>query len=985
MSDPCTKVNAFFDGELAAEEAEAFRAHLGACEDCARSMAELAELEGIVSAHRAEVREQIRIVQPAPAPVVVPMASHRRWKILVPAAASLVAAAAAAWLVLGKHAAPPVAEAPLALLDAPSRSLEPRLAYGPADRYRPYDVQRSADGPRGEHVSLEALAQLEKKKDYTGLAAGFLLSGDRSRAREALDHEGKSVEADVERAALAYEQGKLEDALALLDPIVEKDPKNAAAQWNMGLVLRDMQLDLPAAESFEKVAALGEPGWSDEANARAKALHEVWLNRINPWRATKKAGVALVTTGALPDPELVRRYPSYVTRFLYHAMRAAPTRDDVMALLPLATTLDADAPDGFRARAVKRMAAGNFARRGPLAREYRELFPKWIKFQFDDDEIEAYLAKLRTAGEDELAFGVIDATARGAREWKTVGATARSTNDPWLDTIAQGARASSEMMQADFATAETALRSAIQTCDARHFDYLCAKLEAQLLDVFIILERSADASAIAQAGLRRSRTQALDTGYALDLAAADAARQRGAEPLMRAYLRDALLREPEDCSGKRRAHEALADTRLDALDGEGARREIELSPLCGNTIRPERAAILAALPSFGVTMPELASLPKEIAASRASWPPGFADFIDAIVAGFALEADPASARKKLDDAVAASSKLPPGDVTGKKIRAWAHLIVALDAARRGDGDEALREMVADAGGDAVPPCSLAVGLVYQRSFAVTRDDRGGTFAWFNPHRSSPEIDPAELVPSQVRARLATCSTVKVFAPAPVSGTASLLADDVAWSYSIAPAVTAPFAGVPRRLLVSDVDPPASLGLPKLGPWTGKPDPGGTTVWLRGASATPGNVLSAMERATEVELHAHGLVDLAVSDASLVVLSPDEKGKYALTARDIRGAHLSGHPIVVLAACEGGHVAPFEREPWSLPLALMNAGARAVIASPASVDDAQAGPFFEAVLERIRAGEDPARALRDERVARLAGGAGAWVRQVLVFD
>ena len=89
-------------------------------------------------------------------------------------------------------------------------------------------------------------------------------------------------------------------------------------------------------------------------------------------------------------------------------------------------------------------------------------------------------------------------------------------------------------------------------------------------------------------------------------------------------------------------------------------------------------------------------------------------------------------------------------------------------------------------------------------------------------------------------------------------------------------------------------------------------------------------------------------------------------------------------IVVLAACHAGQVAPYLHAVWSLPVAFVEAGARAVLASPAPIHDAEAGPFFEAVLQRIRAGQPPASALRDERVAWLGRGVG-WVREVLLFE
>jgi hypothetical protein len=295
-------------------------------------------------------------------------------------------------------------------------------------------------------------------------------------------------------------------------------------------------------------------------------------------------------------------------------------------------------------------------------------------------------------------------------------------------------------------------------------------------------------------------------------------------------------------------------------------------------------------------------------------------------------------------------------------------------------------MVADAGGARDTRCALAVGLSYERAFAATMDANGATAVYFDAHRASAEIDSERLVPKSVRDKLQGCPSIKVFAPAPVHGTPSLLPPDLAWSYRFGGDARADQGRAPpHRVLVSDVEPPASLGLPKLLPWKSAPGADAPSAWLRGTTATPDRVLAELRDATEVEIHAHGLVDLAVSDASLIALSPDESGRYALTAGAIRATRMNARPVVVLAACRAARVAPFDHEPWSLPLAFIKSGARAVLASPSPIRDADAAAFFDAVLTRIRAGASPAAALRDERLAWLSRGANPWVREVLLFD
>jgi hypothetical protein len=89
--------------------------------------------------------------------------------------------------------------------------------------------------------------------------------------------------------------------------------------------------------------------------------------------------------------------------------------------------------------------------------------------------------------------------------------------------------------------------------------------------------------------------------------------------------------------------------------------------------------------------------------------------------------------------------------------------------------------------------------------------------------------------------------------------------------------------------------------------------------------------------------------------------------------------------VLLASCRAAQTVPYLHEPWSLPTSFLDAGARAVIASPTDIPDAEAGPFFEAVRARIRAGEPPAIAVRNERAAYLNRDPQSWVRTVVVFE
>jgi len=145
------------------------------------------------------------------------------------------------------------------------------------------------------------------------------------------------------------------------------------------------------------------------------------------------------------------------------------------------------------------------------------------------------------------------------------------------------------------------------------------------------------------------------------------------------------------------------------------------------------------------------------------------------------------------------------------------------------------------------------------------------------------------------------------------------------------------------------------------------------------------VLRELRSATDVQIHTHGLVDIGESDAPLLVLSPDASGAWSLSANDVASTHLDGHPVVVLGACNSARAASSLHEQWSLPAAFLRAGARSVIAASEAIPDGPAADFFEGVLRRVRRGESPATALRDERVSWRSRPGGGWVDTLLLFE
>ena len=265
----CTHLHAFVDGELEPAAAEDFRDHLAACEACARALHE--EMMNVA------VRETYRAARSADArrgaSNVRLLRGSSRAKVMRAAIVTAIVPtmAAAAWALAVRYRTNEAVEvATIALESAKVRSTEVRLAYAAADRYRPFDVARGVAARRHEEVPLATLATLERRGDLQGVAAGLVLAGDIERADGYLERARPSVEVDADRAAVMLDRGKAADALAALDAVLARAPTLPQALFNRALALRNLDLPLAAAEAFDKVAALGEAGWAEEAKRASR-------------------------------------------------------------------------------------------------------------------------------------------------------------------------------------------------------------------------------------------------------------------------------------------------------------------------------------------------------------------------------------------------------------------------------------------------------------------------------------------------------------------------------------------------------------------------------------------------------------------------------------------------------------------------------------------------------------------------------------------
>jgi hypothetical protein len=317
----------------------------------------------------------------------------------------------------------------------------------------------------------------------------------------------------------------------------------------------------------------------------------------------------------------------------------------------------------------------------------------------------------------------------------------------------------------------------------------------------------------------------------------------------------------------------------------------------------------------------------------------------------------------------------------QKARAYAYSLLVLESGKAKEWERALKLFSEEIAVDVPARCVLAAAVEDERMLAVIRDDAGALLGHYSEDRVLADVDVGALIPARLRDALSRCEEIQVLARPPLHGRPDLLPPELAWSYRSGR--SRPGGSTGPRIVVTDIEPPPATGLLRLGAWSSGDRPDRV---LAGAAATPSRALEEMADAGFIEIHAHGLVNLAVSDSSFLVLSPEADGRYALTAAEIRRRKLSGQPVVILGACHAARAASYHHQAWSLATAFIHAGARAVIASSAEIPDVDAGAFFDGLRARIARGQPPAVALRDGRREWMHSHPRAdWVSGLMVFQ
>lgn len=141
--------------------------------------------------------------------------------------------------------------------------------------------------------------------------------------------------------------------------------------------------------------------------------------------------------------------------------------------------------------------------------------------------------------------------------------------------------------------------------------------------------------------------------------------------------------------------------------------------------------------------------------------------------------------------------------------------------------------------------------------------------------------------------------------------------------------------------------------------------------LSGARATPASYRAANPKSFDfVHFVAHGVPARTRPLDSAVILSRDGDRNYRLFARDIADEPLAAR-LVTISSCYGAGAATYAGEGLvGLAWAFLRAGAHQVVAALWAVNDTAAPKLMDQMYAGIRAGREPAVALRDAKLALL---------------
>jgi hypothetical protein len=535
--------------------------------------------------------------------------------------------------------------------------------------------------------------------------------------------------------------------------------------------LRDLGLARAASAELERVAALGEPGWSDEARALADGLRGPVAARDAAHAAFAKAEAAMLAGGAPIDPALGARFPGEARVDLHDALRMADSAAAAQALAPLAAAIDqATGGDGAR-RAVARVAAADFAARARFAPRYRQL----VAGQLAPAAIAAFLDELDRAGPAvaDLAFGAIVLAGQVDARVARLAALAAADGDPWFTTfLARAAPPAARGRRAG--RRRGALRAALAACPPT-VAYRCGGLGLDLASLYLDSLRLAEAEPVLSRPARRSSRPARQLLASTALAhLGDLERMRTRFGAMQAYLDEYVAAATRGLRAGAFAGQLRATAAYWQGDVAAARAALPAPDACGAAPEPPYVMVAVDLARFTGDAGDRARATTALAALAATDDPERRMIAQAGQGRLAIGADPAGGRAQLTAAIAAAAALP-GVGNPAEFSAWAYSALVDDAGARGDRAQALADALAERGLADPGGCLLMVSLDDDRVTAVAR---GADGALRGHHARTGRVLTADadvLVPSAVRAALAACAAVQVIARPPLHGRADLLA------------------------------------------------------------------------------------------------------------------------------------------------------------------------------------------------------------------
>ncbi|HEY4238951.1 MAG TPA: CHAT domain-containing protein [Kofleriaceae bacterium] len=939
------RTSAYFDGALPVAEEAAATEHLATCAACQSLLSDAMGIDAALSQKSN----------------VVPFAPRKRSPVIVGAAVLGIAAAAAvvAWLAWPRTGPEAVAWS----LPA-SRAVAVRFSGPHFGGYRPYDPPRGA--ATHEAISLAALADLERRGDAHDLVAALASAGDTARAEDLAAHLPDDADGEIDRAAVAFLYGDAERALGHAYHAVDRAPDQPAAWWNLAIAAEALGLPHVARNAWERVIAANELGWIDEARGKPAAIDQRDLAREADFTAFESACHAMVDGGPVLAAADVARSPAYARSSFLDAVRLADSPARIDALRPLALALDggtAGVATAFLAHASPAIAAR-------FGATYKKLAARTLKAA----DVDALIAALRMAGPaaDAMRAGAINLSGRAGEHVDELHAIVAPWHDPWFDLLVER-----ETILAKYPTNDprqrAPLEAALKACPPGDAWALrCGLFALDLGDLDIAELRYDDAKdrlTDATARFRAAVAPAFEQRAKMSFAEVARGTVR---PLARGLYEEIALSPLADCNIQRFATTgaaALAWRAGDYAASRAALPPVEPDAACSHAVDQVPVEVAVDLAYLTKRGDDRETAQRWIDAASAA-DPGFLSGALPVI-GAARLSPSAETMAALEAWLSSHAAAAAADPMLAAVHTWGMTTLLSDAATR----SGYARVLALAGAPTDTPCALA----------TLADDDVVTFAYRTPagtagyrHKfGAPIADADDLAPpaEMSRALASGCPALAVVARPPMHGRADLVPPQVRWWFvGDRPPIDGP-SGLPRSVQVSGVREPGSA----LPPLTGTPGP--FDVKLSGDAATPDAVLGALSTATYAELHVHGLTSATDPDATYLALSPGADGKFALRADAVRAAHFSNGPIIVLASCRAGHVAPWLRMRASLPDAFLAAGASAVVAADIDIPDAAAAVIFTELHRRIDAGEPVWSAVA---ALRAMSAQDSWIRHLMVF-